>query len=503
MNSLVIPLQQPGLTLAGWAITAALVAGCTTSDGGTTPQTSTTPAPQANQNEPLGYPATERGTVTDDYHGTVVADPYRWLEDDVRENPAVREWVDAQNRVSSNYLANLPGRDQIAARMTELWNYERTSTPRHRGGRYWYSQNDGLADQSRVFASSDPAQEGQLVLDPNTWSNDGTVALAGYWPDPTGKYVAYTVQDGGTDWRIARLHNIATGADESDELRWLKFTGLNWAADGSGFYYTRYPAPEEGEKFQSTNLNKTVYFHRLGDAQTEDQLIFSNPEHPEYGFWLDVTDDGDYLIITASIGTDDRYELFVQDLRMPNQPVRQIVKGFNYDYSLIGNRGSTLYFRTNQGAAGGAVIAFSLDAKAPDGELVATSLVIPETRQTLLGGSLVEETLILHYLQDAASRVVLTNLATGNSSDLQLPGIGAVSGFPNSQDNSETFYRFSNMTTPGHHLSTRCKQRRVSRHSSPERAIRPGRLSGSAEVLPLERRYAGAHVYCRPKNDCS
>jgi len=394
------------------------------------------------------------GTVEDNYHGTLVADPYRWLEDDVRESDQVAAFVATQNAHSSNYLEKLPGRGAIEERMTKLWNYARSSTPRKKGGRYWYSHNDGLANQSRVLATAAADADGEVMLDPNRWSDDGTVALAGYWPDDSGRYVAYTIQDGGTDWRIAKVRDLQTGKDTTDELRWLKFTSLAWAADGTGFYYSRYPKPDTSQQFQSTNLNKAVYFHTLGTTQDNDELVYEDPAHPERGFFPLLTTDGSFLVIVSSIGTDDRYEVFVEDLRTPStstignkskRNIRKLVSGFEYDYTLIGNRGGTLYFRSNKGAPLGSVLAFDLDAndKTPEGVVV-----VPESSSTLQGGSLVNNTLVLNYLVDAASQVQLFDLEANTMSTLELPGIGSVSGFPNSTDSSETFYSFSSMNTP-------------------------------------------------------
>ena len=401
------------------------------------------PATEAVTSAKLTYPTTRKGKVTDDYHGTQIADPYRWLEDDVRESEEVRDWIKAENALSSDYLESLPERQAISKRMTQLWNFERTSTFVLKGGRYWYSYNDGLANQSQIFATDDPKKKGEVMLDPNTWSKDGTVALAGYWPSPDGKRIAYTIADGGTDWRIARVRDISTGKETSDELQWLKFTGLSWNKEGTGFYYARYPEPPAGEKFQSTNLNKAVYFHKLGDEQKKDRFVFGEPEHPERGYFAEVTDDGSYLVITSSIGTDDRYEVFVQDIRTPNNPTKQVVAGFDYDYTLIGNLNSKLYFRSNEGAPKGQVVVFDMAASEPTPELV-----VRETANNLESGSLVKNTLVLSYLQDAASRVELHSLETDTTTHLKLPGIGSVQGFPNSVDKNTTFYSYSSFIQP-------------------------------------------------------
>ncbi len=451
-----------GLTLWALSLTAAIAACDTQSPDPETVVTESETSPveditaDTTAAVSLTYPVTRKGKVTDDYHGTIVPDPYRWLEDDVRESEAVSAWVESQNALSSDYLKSLPNRAAINKRMTGLWNYERSSTLEHRGKRYWYSYNNGLDNQSQIFATDDPMKRGNLILDPNSWSADGTVALAGYWPSPDGTQVAYTVADGGTDWRIAKVHNLATDSTTTDELRWLKFTSLSWNGSGDGFYYSRYPEPIEGEKFQSTNLNKAVYFHKLGDSQDKDQLIFANPEHPERGFWTQVTDDGNYLVITSSIGTDDRYEVFVQSIDEPGKPVRQLVQGFDYDYTLIGNLGSRLLFRSNEDAPKGKVVAFDLaqfDLAQAESDTPEAQLVIRQTANNLESGSLVNETLVLNYLQDAASRVQLVDLdtetlATKETSLLALPGIGSAQGFPNSTDTNTTFYTYSSINQP-------------------------------------------------------
>ena len=454
--------QSIGVTL-GVLLPIATIAACDTQPPEPAAQAvvtqSETSPPKALPNETkttstLTYPVSRQGKVTDDYHGTIVPDPYRWLEDDVRESKEVSAWVESQNALSGDYLKSLPSRAAINKRMTRLWNYERSSTLERHGELYWYTYNNGLANQSQVFATDDPMKKGDLILDPNAWSADGTVALSGYWPSPDGAHVAYTVADGGTDWRIARVHHIGKDAKTTDELRWLKFTSLSWNGSGSGFYYSRYPEPAEGEKFQSTNLNKAVYFHKLGDPQDKDQLIFANSEHPERGFWTQVTDDGKYLVITSSIGTDDRYEVFVQNIDEPGKSTRQLVKGFDYDYTLIGNLGSRLLFRSNEDAPKGKVVAFdvaSIGAEETDEHQA--QLVVRETANNLESGSLVNETLVLKYLQDAASRVQLVDLdtetlATIETTLLELPGIGSAQGFPNSTNTNTTFYGYSSINQP-------------------------------------------------------
>ena len=219
--------------------------------------------------ETIKYPETATVDHVDNYHGTEIADPFRWLEDDVRESEAVKNWVDAQNEVTFAYLATIPERKLIAKRMRELWDYERYSLPKKAGGRYFYEYNNGLQNQEVIYAQNDLDGDAELLIDPNTWSDDGTIALAGYYPSKDGNHIAYTIQDGGSDWREAKILNVETGEVLDDHLEWLKFTALSWAGDGSGFFYGRYPATTAAEKYQSLNKDRKVYFHRIGTSQDE------------------------------------------------------------------------------------------------------------------------------------------------------------------------------------------------------------------------------------------
>ena len=311
----------------------------------------------ASQSTPIEYPDTVRIDHTDTYHGTDVADPYRWLEDDVRESEDVKNWVDSQNEVTFAYLDTIEERDLIHARLKKLWDYERYGLPHKEGGRYFYSFNDGLQNQNVIFTQETLGHEPQLLIDPNTWSDDGTVALGSYFPGPNGKLLAYLVQDGGSDWRVGHVMNIDSGEVLEDKLEWLKFTGLSWAHDGSGFYYSRFPATDDDEKFQSLNTNMSVYFHRIGEAQADDALVFATPDDPEHGHGAQITEDGKYLVITTWVGTDDRYQITYQDLQSEGAEPVVLIEGFDYDYTLAGSIGSELFFRTNNDAPRGRLVA--------------------------------------------------------------------------------------------------------------------------------------------------
>ena len=392
----------------------------------------------------IEYPATTTIEHVDVYHGVEVADPYRWLEDDVRESEAVKNWVDAQNEVTFAYLDTIPERDVVKGRLTELWDFERYGTPYKEGGRYYYSYNNGLQNQNVIYVQSSLDGEAELLIDPNTWSDDGTVALAGYFPSPDGRHVAYLIQDGGSDWRKAKIVEVDGGTVLDDELDWLKFTGLSWAGDGSGFYYSRYPETAEEDKFQSLNMNQAVYFHRVGTTQDEDVLVFASPDNPEWGYSARVTDDGEHLVITVWKGTDNRYQIVHQDLTDPDARPEYLIEGFDHDYSLVGKVGSELFFRTTKDAPRNRLIA--IDVTQPDPEHWRE--VIPQAEDVLDGVSLVGGRIIADYMQDAQTIVKVFDLDGGQTGTVNLPGIGTASGFDGKFDDPETFFAYTSFDTP-------------------------------------------------------
>jgi prolyl oligopeptidase len=399
------------------------------------------PEPQSMAVE---YPATATVQHVDTYHGVDVADPYRWLEDDVRESDAVQEWVEAQNEVTFAYLASIPERDVIEERLKELWDYERYGMPVKEGGRYYYSYNNGLQNQNVIYTQADLDVEPELLIDPNSWSDDGTVALATYFPSPDGRHVAYLVQDGGSDWRTARIMKVDSGSVLDDNLEWLKFTGLSWAKDGSGFYYSRYPAVESEAKFQSLNMNQAVYFHRLGTPMSDDALIYAQPDNPEWGYTATVTDDGLHLVITVWKGTDDRYQIVHQVLTDPGAEPEILIEGFDNDYTLVGNVGNELYFRTNKEAPRNRLIAIDVDNPDPE----SWREVIPQAADVLNDVSLVGGKIIAEYMQDAQTVVKIFDLSGDQSGTVNLPGIGTAAGFAGKLDDPETFFVYTSYNTP-------------------------------------------------------
>jgi len=412
----------------------------------------TTPPPpppppelQAAAAEPAAarYPLSRRQDLVEQQFGVAVADPYRWLENDVRNDPEVRAWVTAQNAVTDAFLEALPLRDKFKARMTELYDYERFGVPVKKGGRYFYSRNDGLQNQSVLYVRDRIDGEGRVLIDPNTWSADGATAMGEWEPSEDGKRLLYSIQDGGTDWRTVKVLDVATGQPTADEVKWVKFSALEWAKDGSGFYYSRFPEPKAGEAFQQLNQNHAIYFHKLGTARADDKLLFARPDKPELNNIGQVSDDGRWLIVTSSSGTDDRYEIALVDVRKPGAKPRVLIPGFDYNYSYIGNRGSTFYFQTNQDAPRLKVVALDVSQAAPK-----PRTVIAEDAATLDGVSLVGGSLIASYLVDAKTEVRVHALDGKLRRKIGLPGIGTASGFGGEFDDKETFFAFTSFNRP-------------------------------------------------------
>jgi len=391
---------------------------------------------------PIAYPETARGDVVEEQFGERIADPYRWLENDVREDARVRDWVSAQNRATDAYLATLPGRAAFRARMTQMYDYERFGLPEKAGSRYFYTRNDGLQNQSALYVREGLAGAPRMLIDPNTWSQDGATALAEWDPSEDGRHLLYAVQDGGTDWRTVRVLDVATGQPTSDEIRWVKFSNLDWAKDGSGFFYSRFPEPPQGQQFQSLNENQTIYFHRLGTPQSEDRLVYATPDRPRLGNNGEVSDDGNWLIVYSAEGTDARYEITLIDLTQPNAPPRRLIAGLENDWTYLGNTGTRFFWQTNRGAQRQRIVAMDIATPSQLTEIV------PEDPATLASASIVGDQLIATYLVDAKSEVRTFTLAGRRTGTIALPGIGTASGFSGDPSDSETFYSFASFNRP-------------------------------------------------------
>jgi len=387
---------------------------------------------------PLAYPATVTGSEVEARQGISAPDPYRWLEADVRTDAKVAAWVEAQNSVTGAYLTTLPKRESIRQRLTALYNYERFGIPRVKGGVSFFARNSGLQNQSVLYVQS-PGNEARVLIDPNPWAKDGATALAEWEPSADGRYLLYAVQDGGTDWRTLKVRDVATGQDLPDSIDWVKSSALAWKKDGSGFYYSRFPE-QAGPKYLGVSLNQKLYFHRIGTPQSADALVYETPNNPKRGNMAQVTDDGRWLIIITSEGTDERYEVHIADIAKGEAP-RALVTGLEHDWSLAGSRGDTLYFRTNKDAPKGRIVAKNAitGAETP---------IVGEGTATLTGASLVGNRLLAETLEDAKSVVRLYELDGKPVGIVPLPGIGTAGGFESSGD-GVTHFAFSSFAMPG------------------------------------------------------
>ncbi|HVK02904.1 MAG TPA: prolyl oligopeptidase family serine peptidase [Armatimonadaceae bacterium] len=389
------------------------------------------------------YPKAHTGDVADEYHGVRVRDPYRWLED--ADAAETKEWVEAQNRVTADYLRGVPSRGAIGKRLTKLWDYEKFGMPYKKGDRYFFTRNDGLQNQSVLYVADSLTGKARVLLDPNKLSGDGTVALSGTAISEDGKYLAYGLAAAGSDWQEWRVRDVATGEDRpGDHLRWIKFGGASWAKDGSGFYYSRYDEPKDGGMLQAANFNQKVFFHRLGDDQEKDALVYERPDHPNWFLFGGVTEDGKYLLIYASEGTDPKNRIYIKDLTQRDAPVKPLLDAGDASYSVIDNDGDTFYVSTDRDAPRYRVVAVDRERPAPE----AWKEIIPQNEDTLQGVSLLGDDFYATYLKDAATRIQVYDLKGKPVREVPLPGIGSAGGFGGKRTDTETFYSFTSFTTP-------------------------------------------------------
>ena len=396
-----------------------------------------------NAQEKMKYPDTHQVDQSDDFHGTTVLDPFRWLEQDVNV-PEVDAWIQAQNKVTSQYLSSLPGRQKIEARLKELWDYDKYGTPFKNGASYFYFKKTGLQNHSVLYRADTVDGEPTLVLDPNTWSDDGTTALGGMSFSDDGKLLAYGIQESGSDWRTYRVMEIETGKVLEDKIEWLKFSSVSWLKDGSGFFYSRYDKPKEDQAMLGLNLGQKVYFHKLGQPQSQDKLVHQDRENPEYGFSATVTEDGNYLILVNWVGTDERYRVLYQDLNgQSDNEIKVLIDKFENEYSLLGNQGSKLYFKSDWNAPKKCIL--SIDLAAADRT---PQVIVSESEDSIESASIVGDSLFVGYLKDAKSQVKVFDLMGKLVREVELPGIGTASGFGGKRDQQETFFSFSSFNQP-------------------------------------------------------
>lgn len=389
------------------------------------------------------YPESPRGPDVDDFHGEQVADPYRWLEDPAADT--TRRWIGEQNEVTESHLAAIPERGELRERLRQLWNHERYGLPLERGGRYFYSRNDGLQNQSVLYVAESLDAEPRVLLDPNLLSEDGTTALSGTSISPDGRWLAWGVSKAGSDWQEWRVRDIDSGDDLDDHLRWIKFSGASWAEDNSGFYYSRYDEPEAGAEFTGANHFQKIHFHKLGTPQEQDSLVYERPDQKKWGLNASVTDDGRYLIIRATQGTDPRNGIFYRDLAQPGSEVVELLNGFDASWSFIDNDGPRFWFHTDLDAPLGRVVEIDITRPGRDH----WRELIGESDATLRSVSRVGDRLFATWLRDAFSDVAMFSLDGQPLGGVELPGTGTAAGFGGDRDSRETFYFFTSPTDPG------------------------------------------------------
>ncbi|WP_228059658.1 prolyl oligopeptidase family serine peptidase [Plectonema radiosum] len=391
----------------------------------------------------LNYPATSKSEQVDNYHGTKVADPYRWLENP--DSPETKAWVEAQNKVTFGFLEKIPQREDIKKRLTKLWDYEKYGVPFKEGNRYFYFKNDGLQNQSVLYTLKTLDDKPIVLLDPNQLSEDGTVALSGISISENGEYLAYGISVAGSDWQEWKVRNIDTGEDLKDHLRWIKFSGASWTNDSKGFFYSSYDEPNAKTKLEDVNYYQKLYYHQLGQPQSEDTLIYQRSDQKEWGFNGSVTEDGRYLIISVWLGTDSKNLVFYQDLTNPKSEVVELINKFESSYSFIDNDANVFYFQTDLNASRGKVIA--IDTKKPDSKN--WQEIISETTETLESVGTLNNQFVAEYLKDARSQIKIFELNGNFVREIELPGIGSVGGFNGKSSDTETFYQFTSFTAPG------------------------------------------------------
>ncbi|HEY8538140.1 MAG TPA: prolyl oligopeptidase family serine peptidase [Steroidobacteraceae bacterium] len=389
----------------------------------------------------LTYPVAPRSDHVDDYHGTKVPDPYRVFED--LNAPETKRFVAEQNALSQPFLEGIPARERIKARMTELWNYERYEVPVKAGSRYFYLRNDGKQNQSVLYVADALDAPPRALIDPNTMSEDATVALAEFVPSPDGKLVAYSISDGGTDWRIWRFRNVETGEDLPDTLRHIKFREPQWTADSRAVYYARYPQTPSGAGDDSKQMS--VYRHRIGDPVEKDPHIYSITDHPTRYPYPYVSDDGRYLVHYVY---DGRQSTGIHYQRLDERgevvgPVVKLIDTFDAEYQFLDVIDDVMYLRTNAGAPNGRVIAIDLKSKDK-----AWRDVVPEQQYAIVGASIVGRKIFLVYSRDAYAVARASNLDGSEPTEIELPGLGEVSGFIGSTKDFETFFSYTDFLTP-------------------------------------------------------
>jgi prolyl oligopeptidase len=396
---------------------------------------------QADGGGILAYPKPKTVEQVDDYHGVKVADPYRWLED--TDSADTHAWVEAENKLTFGYLEQIPYRNAIRERMMKLWNFERFTVPQQQGGRYFYQHNNGLQNQNVLLVAESLNAESRQLLDPNTLSSDGTVALGGEAFTDDGKLMAYGTAASGSDWQEWHVRDVDTGKDLPDLIKWVKFSGASWTKDGKGFYYSRYDEPK-GTALRDTNYFQKLFYHKLGTPQSEDKLIYERPDNKELGFGGSVTNDGHYLVIFVFQGTSPKNRLYYKDLTKPDSEVVKLLDDFDAQYQFVDNDGPVFWIRTDVDAPRGKLIA--IDTHHPEKSDWRT--LVEQSADKLEDVNVVDNLFLLGYLKDAKTEVRVHDLQGKFLRTVDLPGIGTAAGFGGKRKDKETFYSFTSFISP-------------------------------------------------------
>lgn len=391
-----------------------------------------------NSKSALTYPKAMKMDTADDYFGTQVADPYRWLENDTSQ--ATAAWVEAENKVTFDYLSKIPFRNALKERLTKLANYEKVGVPFKKNGKYYFYKNDGLQNQSILYVQDSLDGEARVVLDPNKLSDDGTVALTGISFSKDGKYMAYLIARNGSDWKEIFVKDLTSGEVTDDHIQWAKSTGASW--QGDGFYYSAYDAPAEGKEYSNANENHKIYYHKIGEPQSRDQLIYQNPQYPKRFYTASVSEDERLLFIYES-GAGLGAALYMKDLSKPNSSIMQMASNLDYDYNPIAVIGDKIYFLTNHGAPKYRVM--TADIKSP--KIENWKELIPEQKFVLDGAEVIGGKLFLTYNKDASNHAYIYSLEGKEEKEIKLPTLGTVN-FSGDKDDKEVFYGFTSFTFP-------------------------------------------------------
>ena len=395
---------------------------------------------EAEKTMNVDYPPTEKTSQVDTYFGTEVPDPYRWLEDDRSAETA--SWVKSQNEVTEGYLSNIPFRKAINERLTELWDYEKYSAPSREGDAYYFFKNDGLQNQSVLYRQESLDAEPTVFLDPNTFSDDGTVALSTVSFTEDGSLLAYAISESGSDWRKILVMDAGSQKIVEDTLKDVKFSGISWKGS-EGFYYSSYDKPEEGSALSGVNMNHKLFYHALGTPQSEDQLVFGGEQLPRRYISGRVTEDERYLAITAAMSTSGN-ELYVKDLTKPNSKIIPVAEGFEQEHFIVHSEGNTLYIVTNQDAPNKRIV--TVDAQRPQPE--GWKDLVPERDEVLEAVSFAGGKMFLNYLKDASTRIEQYDLQGKQEKEIELPELGTAGGFDGKEEDQTVFYTFTSFTYP-------------------------------------------------------